>query len=72
MDGVGRTSHVTGLSISDTTLQFEANGSAAEFGVLGFRRKGTNEIICISYINTAPKDFKKIGMVLELGTSRWG
>jgi len=59
MDGVGRASHVTGLSISDTTLQFEANGSATEFGVLGFRRKGANEVICISYINTAPKGFKK-------------
>lgn len=51
---------MTGLSISDTTLQFEANGSATEFGVLGFRRKGANEIICISYINTAPKDFEKL------------
>lgn len=67
MDSVGRASHVTGLSISDTTLQFEANGSATEFGVLGFRRKSANEIKCINYINTARKGFKKTGMVLELG-----
>jgi hypothetical protein len=72
MDGVRRVSHVTGLSISDTTLQFEANGSATEFGILGFRRKGANEILCISYINTAAQDLKKTVMVLELGTSRWG
>jgi hypothetical protein len=59
---------VTGLSISDTTLQFEASGSATEFGVLGFRRRGANEIICISYINTATKlRTKKTGMVLGLG-----
>ena len=69
MDGVGWASHVTGLSISDITLQFEANWSTTEFGVLGFRRKGTNCIICISYINTAPKYMKKTGVVLELGVS---
>lgn len=60
MYGVGWASHVTGLSISDITLQFEANGSTTEFGVLGFRRNGTNYIICISYINTAPKYMKKL------------
>lgn len=60
MDSVEQASHVTGLSISDTTLQFEANGSVTVFGVLGYRRKGANEIICISYINTAPKGFKKL------------
>jgi hypothetical protein len=49
VDGAGWVSHVTGLSISDTTLQFKANWSATEFGVLEFRRRGVNEIICISY-----------------------
>lgn len=51
---------MTGLSINDTTLKFEANGSATEFSVLGFRRRDANEIKCVSYINTAPKDLNKL------------